>query len=453
LGVLGAELWVWNKVLENTSTISIRSEGVDAELCGCLHNSTIVRAEVLCLCARLLDRTKHEQDIVCALLRRDQADGSMDKKHPLVIYLDTQDYYNLSNPNCRLPDILEYINHEKNCGNIVIGYSYPLFFELLRKYDEAHKPDRLRIARFMKQLCGSNAFPYPTDLLSGAKFPNDGFWMPRDALEQFRPKQIEKMLISSIRESLREEPRVNRRYRRLLSNLSGIRKIMSEFSLTALSKDDFPGVPVSDEFLRGGYIHKFLEGTITRERLSKEFTRWLADPEYTMQIWYEYAGKENPLEKIINDSFTKLELCLNQMAQVMAQYRAVRKEAKAARSMFYRALNESNLPHDMRSAVKPPKLPQTLTFPEPNINFDAFLGAGRSGQFNHYLKLISKGAFMPMRSDFGDLLHLVYLPDVDLMRCDKRMAQIMKDCSHVEAIKLVDSLDDLPNRVEALKTT
>lgn len=37
MGVLGAELWVWNKVLENMSTISIRSEGVDAELCGCLQ--------------------------------------------------------------------------------------------------------------------------------------------------------------------------------------------------------------------------------------------------------------------------------------------------------------------------------------------------------------------------------------------------------------------------------
>lgn len=63
---------------------------------------------------------------------------------------------------------------------------------------------------------------------------------------------------------------------------------------------------------------------------------------------------------------------------------------------------------------------------------------------------LAKGRIELGKSDFGDLLHLIYLEDVDLMRCDKRIFNIMKHCDSIPNDRLVKSLNELPSRIDDL---
>jgi hypothetical protein len=40
------------------------------------------------------------------------------------------------------------------------------------------------------QLCGKNAFPYPTDLGQGYRFSTDGLWIPRVEVKQFEIENL-----------------------------------------------------------------------------------------------------------------------------------------------------------------------------------------------------------------------------------------------------------------------
>ena len=94
----------------------------------------------------------------------------------LIIYLDTQDYIKLFNeptegPNHQvLTDLLAY----RDRGEIVIGFSFATIMEFITKPDAANRRERVRRGQLIKDICGPNAFPYPTAIPKGASFPNDG---------------------------------------------------------------------------------------------------------------------------------------------------------------------------------------------------------------------------------------------------------------------------------------
>jgi hypothetical protein len=62
-------------------------------------------------------------------------------------------------------------------GSIEIGISYYIVFELLKKAEPKYREDRLGWARLVTNLCGRNAFPYPTDLGQGPRFSAEGLWV------------------------------------------------------------------------------------------------------------------------------------------------------------------------------------------------------------------------------------------------------------------------------------
>jgi hypothetical protein len=58
----------------------------------------------------------------------------------------------------------------KESRRIEIGLSYYIVFELLQKAEPKFRDDRLARAELLTQLCGQNAFSYPTDLPHGNDF-------------------------------------------------------------------------------------------------------------------------------------------------------------------------------------------------------------------------------------------------------------------------------------------
>jgi len=59
-------------------------------------------------------------------------------------------------------------------GRIEIGLSYHTVFELLQRADPEHRGNRLSRAGLDSELCGLNAFPYPTELGNGHRFSKEG---------------------------------------------------------------------------------------------------------------------------------------------------------------------------------------------------------------------------------------------------------------------------------------
>jgi hypothetical protein len=98
-------------------------------------------------------------------------------------------------------------------GRIAIGLSYHVVFELLQDAPPQYREDRIARARLLAELCGQNAFPYPSDLGQGYRFSTDGVWVPRIDLEDH---EIERLL-EAIVAGLRHHPALPRNRRRLLA--------------------------------------------------------------------------------------------------------------------------------------------------------------------------------------------------------------------------------------------
>lgn len=369
---------------------------------------------------------------------------------PVRVYLDTSDYNELAKDETEHYEIKKFLLDGVEDGRIITGYSYPIIFELFRKYDDKHKPERMRIARFLKTVCRSNAFPYLADLRSGATFPNNGIWMPLSALEFFSPKKLKDHLWSGIRTSIDKEDRLSRTLKRKLRSKSGYLDIARELPFRELKKSDFANIPVSEDLLLSGHIQGYFRGSVSANILSRELTRWVSDPESFIQLWYEYSGKENPLEKLVDNLFKNLMTSFENFKIQKQKVEEAYKAAKIAHSNIHRHLHNSDLPKELISSVKLPERPRKPQVPDANLRLDDKFGIGRGGHFDHYFNALRDGRISMAPSDFIDLVHLVYLKDVDLMRCDRRMANLMRNCPSIDSTKIVGSLRDLPAAIQRI---
>jgi hypothetical protein len=91
---------------------------------------------------------------------------------PIRIYLDTSDYAAMyrSEPGTSATRTREELRDLVLNDTIEIGFSFQIVFELLQKAAPQYRDDRLARAKFLKELCGTNAFPSPDDLGKGRRF-------------------------------------------------------------------------------------------------------------------------------------------------------------------------------------------------------------------------------------------------------------------------------------------
>lgn len=138
--------------------------------------------------------------------------------HPIRLHLDTSDYAAMY---CAAPDTIaarvrDELIEMTESGRIEIGLSYHVVFELLQKAEPKFRDDRLARARLLKQLCGQNAFAYPSDLGQGYGFSKDGLWVPRIDLDEI---EIEH-LVQYVMQTMAKRPDLNRHDRKVLSKRS-----------------------------------------------------------------------------------------------------------------------------------------------------------------------------------------------------------------------------------------
>src|SRR5260370_20652694 len=96
------------------------------------------------------------------------------------IHLDTSDYSAMHDapPGTPVSQIREKLIEMARSSQIEIGLSYHVVFELLQRADSAYRANRLSRARLLSELCGSNAFSFPTHLGSGPRLSQVGLFHP-----------------------------------------------------------------------------------------------------------------------------------------------------------------------------------------------------------------------------------------------------------------------------------
>ncbi len=212
-----------------------------------------------------------------------------------------------------------------NAGQIEIGLSYHVVFELLQKAAPEHREDRLGRARLLKELCGQNAFPYGGDLGQGHGFSKEGIWVPRHYLDDF---EVER-LVNDILKRLARNPHFTREQRRRLSRRKAFAEyVRSEPSILKPGAGAHWPLPFGREFAESGDLRRYILGEISREEANRKLRVHLTDPVKIYLTWFEHYGRGNPLEVEGDKLLGSLTAMFAKLQEVLDESAVLRRNVK-----------------------------------------------------------------------------------------------------------------------------
>jgi hypothetical protein len=347
--------------------------------------------------------------------------------------------------------IREHLKGLAAVGQVEIGLSYHIVFELLQKADPEYREDRLARARLLKELCGQNAFAYGRDLGKGYVFSKQGIWVPRWALDEF---EIER-LVRDLLQNLSRDQRLTREQRRRLSKRKHFEAyVRSDLTVLKLMPGKMWPLPFGRELAESGDLRRYILGEISREDANRKLWVHLTDPVMFYQTWFERQGRGNPLEAT-GDRLARL------LMELLEKHRAMLGEQSGLRAEVKKALaakGEDALGAEDRTMLL--QLQRDLkTFRDEIMSPDDLnnrvpawreLFGEKSARVATQI-LFALPHYKPRleRSDAIDFAHAMYLPHTDLWRGDRGFSNLLirnkVDCWE----RVVPALADLPARIEA----
>jgi hypothetical protein len=377
------------------------------------------------------------------------------------IYLDSSDFSDLSLPEARLrpedKNVLSALRTARQGNTTIFILSPPLLSEAVHA-TEANKIDATRRANLMRELCGKNTVRYPTDIctlelnraldghaepkltlaeiLSG---PDEWFGMKLDIPST---KKIQADFNEKKEARLKELPRRERR--RLasqfdLSKPSGkqiFRQTIKDAKWTSKSY----GFPLNlideDRFIA------WVLGTESEAKIRSYLYGLLSDPYFLFAHAVDETGHRQELYSIVRKGAESLSTNFKKMGQSILELNHLAKSMGA--KLETKQLNEAvmSAPHK-RSLVEAFSSKKVDNLSDKQI--DAIINKCPSvGVLVHAwrayvwtlirsnLDRAKQGATTPKaptKSDFGDFVHIIYSPYVDLFRCDSRFAEHLKGFS------------------------
>ncbi len=372
----------------------------------------------------------------------------------LTIYLDTSDYAELYKDNAtqEIVDIRNRLFDYVDKRQIRIGCSFLIIFELLQDYEPEFVEDRRRRARMVSRLCGSNSFPFLSDLLEGRTFSTDGASIPRDALASFSFSSLQQELKSQIM----NEARLNRDVRRKLANRNVFAKFLREdssrFKFNTVNAHEFP---LPESFIKGDYFRRFFIGEVTEQEANRALKKCVTDPESFFEFWFQFYKKKNPLAEMIENGLQKLKSGISKMQTFilsskleLSHYRKlvadIRRTEKEVRRLsknlgLSNNLKRAKLPKafDVQSTIRSIPIPDSMQkWPyEVRILMWEFMLAYTNLRKFH-------------DSDIVDIMHAFYLPQCDLWRGDRTFCNLLLESNISYKSRIVPSLKLLPARIE-----
>ena len=177
-------------------------------------------------------------------------------------------------------------------GQIEIGLSYHVIFELLQRANSAHRASRLSRARVLSEICGLNVFPYPTDLGSGHRFSKEGFWQPRITLDDH---EIE-VIVSHFIQAVQRDPDATPHARRIVTKRKYLHRFSEDYPerVIALAGRRWP-VMFGRSMVEDGTFGRYLAATISREEANRKLWFFINDPASIYQLWFEQCNWDCPI--------------------------------------------------------------------------------------------------------------------------------------------------------------
>lgn len=359
----------------------------------------------------------------------------------LDVYLDTQDLSRLfKGQSDSDQEILEKLFAFKLSGAARFVFSFWHVLEFIQKPEPGYEAEHRRKAKFLYDLCGQNALAHHEDILRGAPdLQTRAIWIPRSSI-----KKLTFDYRRSFAEAVDKRPGLNRKQRRTLKSGSVSGRVMSmAANLESYIEQD---LPITEKFKSEKTLTRFIRGEISDEEFGLRLAELFCSPPVFYDQWYTDGRRDHLLSDMAREMGIKLIASLEKAQNILPSLMEMRRELKRARANYYnskRRLLEMGLQ---------PNFDETRFKKIPSIDVDELLSGMAIEERFHYLKhyfwKVAKGN--PYKAnDAIDLLHLFYVPDVDLMRCDIGMYNIMRDCKYFDGRKLVAKLVQLPDRIDA----
>src|SRR3984893_17418812 len=245
---------------------------------------------------------------------------------PIRLHLDTSDYAAMY---CALPGspaakVRDFLKPMAALGKIQIGLSYHVVFELLQKAAPQYREDRLARARLLVELCGNNAFPYPTDLGQGYEFSTEGLWTPRIELQDFEVENLVDHYADTVARQLnlsRQQRRAFSKRQNLVNWAKADKRRLREFPWSA---------PFGLKFAESGEFRQYVLGEITRAEANNKLRCYLTDPVHIYNTWFYYYAMDNPIVDRRDLMASKLTLMLSELKAMLDEQAALRTKIRSA---------------------------------------------------------------------------------------------------------------------------
>lgn len=366
----------------------------------------------------------------------------------LIVYLDTQDYINLFNESDEGPNhqVLAELLEHRDRGEVVIGFSFVTILEFITKPDAANRRERVRRGQLVKEICGPNAFPYPTAIPKGASFPNDGMWMFTAGEKVMSAQRFRKMMHAVYLEELGKIKGLRRSQRRRLGRKASMLEYFRKAGSTwGRNRADWGDFPVSDELLQSRIVERFMKGECSGREFEKRINAWLSDPTEYSRIVYDYADQPNLLEKYFGKPIGDIERLVMTLQDAASSIQQLNDRVLKIRTNLVEAGMQRSEARQRTKQFSIPELdPKTF-----GAKLEAVLGKGRWEHFGHYMARVTKPGYVFKRSDVMDLFQMCYTYDCDLFRCDKNMANTFRSFEPFRG-RLVERFAYLPGRIRGL---
>lgn len=378
------------------------------------------------------------------------------------IYLDSNDFSDLSKPEDQLnnvdAEVLSAIRAAVANGSAVVLLSPPLLSEAVHA-NAASKEYALRRAQLIRELCDKNFLRYPTDvcklefdrLLSEHAQPIVGLNDILSGKDEWFGKALD---LKSLHETRKDAQRaINERLAALPPGQftrAQRRKMKSQISLFKASSR-----PLLRELMASGQVKSNQEFPLNLID-QKQYVDWLlgenpnfdlpaqlrglmSDPYILFEHIVDGTGHRENLYNIVRSGGERLAANLNTLAEQIIE--AGDLAAQAGQSINARDIGKQIVnPSLLRTVLEPLSERQFA-----NLSDAAFLElveqCPSASTLAHVLReyfstifqsnfergQLGKKAFKPTKkSDFGDLMHILYAPYVDIFRCDARFGEHLK---------------------------
>lgn len=364
----------------------------------------------------------------------------------ISIYLDTQDFVKMyRSSEFGTSEILNYLCEKVDSGEIEIAFSAWIVSELITYSSHEYREDRIARIELVNRLSRGKAYLFPTKIRSNDRVISpEGDWLPDiDVLVK-----LKEGIISGLQEKFGE-------FFNVLKNNGEI----TDMTRTLLRQSITPGInqladftefPLPPLLKSSNIFMEWVIGDVPDEDIVNEVRKFYTDLKLFRSIWFDYSGKNNYLHDLLKDAARGIIAAISSLERFVSEVeniqKVIKKSFKNSKFPLSKQAGEDlekleryrNLDVGELKKLLLEKTPDIFkTFPE--YSFPIILA---------YIKGRIQIGGKIKDGDYGDVLHAIYLPFVDLWRCDKACGSILITGGSPYQDRIVSDLFDLPSAIE-----